>query len=230
MNREHSPFIGVTMVTAAATCASRTPGPRILHGVPVIEAAHGLSSGFTSVAATPESKVGLPAVAATPRGCGGELPGEGQTPERATGAIDRQKPRHASDAAEVPLALPLERGGAGAEARAGSAEAGADCTRGTYNPKRPVHGVNPQTLCVVEQHESLSQAARSLKIGKSTMSSLIRSGNIREGLQWQYADHQDDRGTLGAPTGQALHGGSRPSSREVMRNYADMILAKGSAS
>ena len=81
-----------------------------------------------------------------------------------------------------------------------------------------------------EQHQSLSQAARCLKISKSTMSSLIRPGNIRQDLQWQYADHQDDRGTLGAPTGQALHGGSRPSSREVMRNYADMILAKGSAS
>ena len=283
MNSEHDPFVGVKIVTAAATNAPRAPCPSLLlHGVPVIEAAHGLSSGFASVAATPESQVGLPAgsVAAAPRG-GGELPGEGRTPERATGAIPPSEATVRLGCSGSSSCHSFETWGGRPEARPGSGAdqwragllpsakgqealrslrnvkgegrddgkemlhpgqedylsldvqvedlsleassclkfvdlqqdgAGRSSARGTYTSKRLINGVDPQTFQVKVKHVSLSQAARSLQISKSTMSSLIDSGSIKEGLQWQDADHQGGRGALGAPAGQASHGG-RQSSR-----------------
>ena len=54
--------------------------------------------------------------------------------------------------------------------------------------KRPVHEVDAETRMIMRQHDSLTNAATALGVGKSTMANLIQNQRPKDGCLYQYVD------------------------------------------
>jgi len=84
--------------------------------------------------------------------------------------------------------------GQGAEAGGGRAvdlkRAGGrdDIEERSCSAKRPVHEVDAETRMIIRQHDSLTNAATALGVGKGTMFNLIQSQRPKDGCLYQYVD------------------------------------------